>query len=40
MAPRDISLVYSFRHLGLDLNKEVHVSNLVPSANLSDLSVK
>lgn len=40
MTPRDISLVYSFRHLGLDFENEIHVKNLMPAPPLTDLTVK
>jgi len=40
MEPRYVSLQYSFKHLGLDLSKAVHVENAIGQNKVSDVAVK
>ena len=40
MEPRDVSLLYSFRHLGLDLKNKIYVKNTATSPKLNDPNIK
>jgi hypothetical protein len=40
MEPRDVSLQYSFKHLGLDMNKAVHVENSIRQNQANDIVAK
>ena len=40
MEPRFVTLQYSFKHLGLDMNKAVHVENSIRQNQVSDVAAK